>query len=116
MGLINSVNSDNFNFSLAGISDPTDEDSDSDNIPDGWEFCYSVYGEFLPMNDYRWSLNPVSHWILIMTQIQTVGLIGKSQIFQHHRDFGRRDNSENILGSGNWAGHTTTTFLKLDGV
>ena len=47
IGLINAVDSDNFNFSLAGISDPTDEDSDSDNMPDGWEFCYSIYGEFL---------------------------------------------------------------------
>ena len=60
IGLINAVNSDNFNFSLAGISDPTDEDSDSDNMPDGWEFCYSIYGEFLPVNNYRWSLNPVN--------------------------------------------------------
>ena len=29
-------------------------------MPDGWEFCYSVYGEFLPVNDFRWSLNPIN--------------------------------------------------------
>ena len=60
MGLINSIYPDNFNISLAGVSDPTDADSDIDGMPDGWEFCYSIYGEFLPVNDYRWSLNPVN--------------------------------------------------------
>ena len=60
MGLINSLQPDNFNISLAGVSDPTDDDSDLDGMPDGWEFCYSVYGEFLPVNDFRWSLNPIN--------------------------------------------------------
>ena len=60
MGLINSLHPDNFNISLAGVSDPTDDDSDLDGMPDGWEFCYSVYGEFLPVNDFRWSLNPIN--------------------------------------------------------
>ncbi len=59
-GLINEINPDNFNISLAGISDPTDSDSDRDGMPDGWEYCYSVYGEFLPVNDYRWSMNPIN--------------------------------------------------------
>ena len=36
-GLINAIDSDNFNFSLAGVSDPTHPDSDSDGLPDGWE-------------------------------------------------------------------------------
>ncbi len=59
-GLINEINPDNFNISLAGISDPTDSDSDRDGMPDGWEYCYSIYGEFLPVNDYRWSMNPIN--------------------------------------------------------
>ena len=59
-GLINSIDPDNFNFSLAGVSDPTHADSDSDGIPDGWEFCYSIYGQWLPVNEYRWSLNPLN--------------------------------------------------------
>ena len=60
MGLINSVDYNNFNTSLAGVSDPTDGDSDRDGMPDGWEFCYSIYGEFLPVNSFRWSMNPVN--------------------------------------------------------
>lgn len=59
-GLINQLNPDNFNISLAGISDPTDSDSDRDGMPDGWEYCYSIYGQYLPVNDYRWSMNPVN--------------------------------------------------------
>ena len=59
-GLINAIDPDNFNFSLAGVSDPTNSDSDSDGLPDGWEFCYSIYGEWLPVSDYRWSLNPLN--------------------------------------------------------
>jgi hypothetical protein len=59
-GLINQHDSNNFNISLAGISDPTDDDSDRDGMPDGWEFCFSIYGEFLPINDYRWSMNPIN--------------------------------------------------------
>ena len=58
--LINSIDYDNFNISLAGVSDPSNSDSDSDGLPDGWEFCYSIYGEWLPVNDYRWSLNPLN--------------------------------------------------------
>jgi len=59
-GLINQNNPDNFNISLAGISDPTDSDSDRDGMPDGWEYCFSIYGQFLPVNDYRWSMNPIN--------------------------------------------------------
>ena len=59
-GLINAIDPDNFNLSLAGVSDPTNSDSDSDGLPDGWEFCYSIYGEWLPVSDYRWSLNPLN--------------------------------------------------------
>ncbi len=59
-GLINEFDPDNFNKTLSGISDPTNSDSDQDGMPDGWEYCYSVYGEVLPSNNLRWSLNPVN--------------------------------------------------------
>ena len=59
-GLINEIDPDTFNYSIAGVSDPTDDDSDRDGMPDGWEFCYSIYGEFLPVNSYRWSMNPIN--------------------------------------------------------
>ena len=57
---INEAYSDNWNLSLVGISDPTHPDSDGDTMPDGWEFCYSLYGETLPLNSWRWSLNPIN--------------------------------------------------------
>ena len=60
VGLINAIDSNNFNISLAGVSDPSDSDSDRDGMPDGWEYCYSIYGQWLPINEYRWSLNPVN--------------------------------------------------------
>lgn len=60
IGLINQLNPNNFNNSLIGISDPTDGDSDGDGMPDGWEYCYSVYSEVLPVNSLRWSLNPLN--------------------------------------------------------
>ncbi len=60
MGLINSLNTNNFNETLSGISDPTHPDSDGDGMPDGWEYCYSDYMEVLPVNEFRWSLNPVN--------------------------------------------------------
>ena len=60
MGLINAFDPDNFNKTLTGISDPTDGDSDRDGMPDGWEYCYSLYAEVLPVNSFRWSLNPVN--------------------------------------------------------
>jgi len=60
VGLINQIDFDNFNKTLAGISDPTDDDSDRDGMPDGWEYCYSEYLEVLPVNSFRWSLNPIN--------------------------------------------------------
>jgi hypothetical protein len=57
---INEAYADNWNLSLVGISDPTHPDSDGDSMPDGWEFCYSRYAEVLPVNTYRWTLNPVN--------------------------------------------------------
>ncbi len=57
---INSAYADNFNLSLIGISDPTHPDSDSDGIPDGWEFCYGTYQTVFPVNDWRWATNPVN--------------------------------------------------------
>ena len=60
IGLINQVDPDNFNKSLIGISDPTNDDSDGDGMPDGWEYCYSIYAEVLPVNSFRWTLNPLN--------------------------------------------------------
>ncbi len=60
MNTINTFNENNFNQTLVGVSDPTHPDSDSDGIPDGWEYCYSDYMEVLPVNQFRWSLNPVN--------------------------------------------------------
>ena len=62
MGLINQFDPDSFNQTLLGISDPTDDDSDMDGLPDGWEYCYSVFGTWLPLpeSQMRWSLNPLN--------------------------------------------------------
>ena len=66
---INELNENNFNNSLIGISDPTHPDSDSDGMPDGWEFCYSTYiSEPIPVSrddniftvQGRWGLNPLN--------------------------------------------------------
>ena len=66
---INSIDTNNFNRSLLGISDPTHGDSDSDGLPDGWEYCYSSFsnGTLNAMNDDgyytvedRWATNPVN--------------------------------------------------------
>ena len=62
MGLINAFDKDSFNRTLLGISDPTDDDSDMDGMPDGWEYCYSIFGNWLPLpeSQLRWSLNPLN--------------------------------------------------------
>ncbi|MDP6899235.1 MAG: hypothetical protein QGF94_00150 [Candidatus Thalassarchaeaceae archaeon] len=60
MTRINEAYSDNWNLSLVGISDPMHPDSDGDSMPDGWEYCYSRYVETLPVNTWRWTLNPVN--------------------------------------------------------
>ena len=62
MGLINSFDPDSFNRTLLGISDPTHDDSDMDGLPDGWEYCYSIFGHWLPLPEgqLRWSLNPLN--------------------------------------------------------
>ena len=66
---INEVNENNFNNSLIGISDPTHPDSDSDGMPDGWEFCYSSFiSEPIQVSrdssifsvEGRWGLNPLN--------------------------------------------------------
>ncbi|MEK9698290.1 MAG: hypothetical protein VW270_21150, partial [Candidatus Poseidoniales archaeon] len=60
MEKINSLDPGNFNRSLRGVADPTHPDSDSDGIPDGWEYCYAMFG----MNDTttinHWSSNPLN--------------------------------------------------------
>ena len=60
MELINDADSETFNRTLFGISDPTNTDSDLDGIDDGWEFCYAVYGLPDPTTQNHWSTNPVN--------------------------------------------------------
>ena len=36
-------------------SDPTHPDSDSDGIPDGWEYCYALYGMDNPTTENHWA-------------------------------------------------------------
>ena len=60
MDMINLDDSNTFNRSLFGISDPTHPDSDQDGIDDGWEFCYAVYGLPDPTSQNHWATNPVN--------------------------------------------------------
>ena len=60
MGKINEFDSNNFNRSLFGVSDPTSADSDSDGIPDGWEWCYSSFAMPDPTTMNHWSSNPLN--------------------------------------------------------
>ena len=69
LSMINAVNAENFNQTLLGISDPTHPDSDSDGIPDGWEYCFTSYikdpitvsrdGSVFTVQS-RWGLNPLN--------------------------------------------------------
>ena len=58
--MINDADSNTFNRTLFGISDPTHVDSDLDGIEDGWEYCYSTYGMPDPTTQNHWSSNPVN--------------------------------------------------------
>ena len=60
MEKINSVNSNNFNRTLIGVADPTSTDSDGDSIPDGWEYCYAIYGMPDITTENHWASNPVN--------------------------------------------------------
>ncbi len=62
MEKLNSLNSDNFNRTLIGVSDPTHPDSDGDGIPDGWEYCYATYGMPGLGTQNHWASNPVNPW------------------------------------------------------
>ena len=62
MNTINSFNENNFNRTLVGVSDPTHPDSDSDGIPDGWEYCYALYGMDNPTTINHWASNPLNPW------------------------------------------------------
>ncbi|MBF15108.1 MAG: hypothetical protein CMA97_06310 [Euryarchaeota archaeon] len=62
MNTINSYNENNFNRTLVGVSDPTHPDSDSDGIPDGWEYCYALYGMDNPSTVNHWAANPLNPW------------------------------------------------------
>ena len=60
MAKINSLNPDNWNRSLFGVSDPTSADSDGDQIPDGWEYCYAALNMTGLSSPNRWSANPIN--------------------------------------------------------
>ena len=60
MNMINDADSNTFNRTLFGISDPTHPDSDQDGIDDGWEFCYAIYGLPDPTTQNHWATNPVN--------------------------------------------------------
>ncbi len=62
MTKLNSIDSDNFNRTLIGVSDPTHSDSDGDGIPDGWEYCYATYGMPGLSTQDHWASNPVNPW------------------------------------------------------
>ncbi len=49
-----------FNRTLLGITDPNHADSDADGIPDGWEYCFAVYGMPDPTTVNHWSSNPLN--------------------------------------------------------
>ncbi|MDA1167854.1 MAG: hypothetical protein O2866_03115, partial [archaeon] len=60
MAKINSLDAGNFNRSLRGVTDPTHPDSDSDGIPDGWEYCYAIFGMDDITTINHWSSNPLN--------------------------------------------------------
>jgi len=62
MTKINEFDSENFNRSLRGVSDPTHTDSDSDGIPDGWEYCYAIFGMDDATTLTHWAANPINPW------------------------------------------------------
>ena len=60
MEKINEQDPDNFNRTLIGVADPTSTDSDGDTIPDGWEYCYAIYGMPDITTEDRWAANPIN--------------------------------------------------------
>jgi len=62
MTLINEFNEDNFNRTLLGVADPTNVDSDSDGIEDGWEYCFALYGMEDSSTINHWASNPLNPW------------------------------------------------------
>ena len=60
MQRINAYDSENFNRTLIGVADPTSDDSDGDTIPDGWEYCYAIYGMPDPTTQNHWASNPIN--------------------------------------------------------
>ena len=59
---INEFDSENFNRSLRGVADPTHTDSDNDGIPDGWEYCYAIFGMADASTVNHWAANPINPW------------------------------------------------------
>ena len=62
MDEINTYDAGNFNRSLRGVTDPTHSDSDSDGIPDGWEYCYAIFAMDDPTTINHWAANPLNPW------------------------------------------------------
>ncbi|MEC8353875.1 MAG: hypothetical protein VXZ47_06010 [Candidatus Thermoplasmatota archaeon] len=60
MQRINSYDENNFNRTLIGVADPTSTDSDGDSIPDGWEYCYAIYGMPDVTTQNHWAANPIN--------------------------------------------------------
>ena len=60
MTAINGLDPNNFNRTLLGVADPTHPDSDSDGLPDGWEYCYARYDMPDPSTALRWAANPLN--------------------------------------------------------
>jgi hypothetical protein len=60
MDKINQLDPDNFNRTLIGVADPTSSDSDGDSIPDGWEYCYAIYGMPDVTTENHWAANPIN--------------------------------------------------------
>ena len=60
MQRINAYDENNFNRTLIGVADPTSTDSDGDSIPDGWEYCYAIYGMPDVTTQNHWAANPIN--------------------------------------------------------
>lgn len=60
MNKINEYDVNNYNRSLFGVSDPTHSDSDLDGLPDGWEWCYSIFNMPDQTTLNQWSANPLN--------------------------------------------------------
>ena len=89
MEKINELESENFNRSLRGVADPTHPDSDSDGIPDGWEYCYATYGMPDVSTQNHWAPTRSIRGTWITTATATVGTTGQVLTFQPTKELGK---------------------------